>query len=269
VIRVLALLFASGGLASCAGLAIPPPAVTTSSAPPTTAALPAGTYSSVNFQPAVTFTVPDGWVLSQDAARYLALQPVANDALGLYLFRDPSAASQDTSCAAAPEAGVGGTSAELVAWIAQRPGLAVSTPALATIAGVPGLTVDVSLRPDWTQSCPFANGVPAVPLFNSPNVDHWVVVGSERLRLYLLDLAGGGTLVVDVDAFNGDQFPDLTSMSGGVLRSLKLAAPTASSPASAPAGSPAPASGSVPPSGSVPASGSAPASAPASASTAP
>lgn len=230
-------------VAACGGAPLPPPqasqAVVTQ---PPLQALPAGTYTSVSFQPPVTFTVPDGWVLPTDTAPYLTLRPADNDLIGMHLFRDPKAASQDATCAAAPEPGVGGSAAELAAWIQGRPGLVVSSPTMATVGGLTGLSMDVGLKADWKQSCPFANGLPSVPLFNSSGIDHWVVVGNERLRLFLLDVPGGGTVAVDLDAFDGDQIEDLLSRSSGVLRSLQFATGTApagsGAPASAPASSP-------------------------------
>ena len=140
----------------------------------------------------------------------------------MHLFRDPNAASQDASCPAAPEPGVGGSAAELAAWIEQRPGLVVSAPTMATVGGLSGIQLDVGLKSDWTQACPFANGIPSVPLFNSPAIDHWVVVGNERLRLFLLDLPGGGTVVVDLDAFDRSQVEDLIARSAGIVRSLSF-----------------------------------------------
>jgi hypothetical protein len=221
-------------VAACGGAPLPPPVTAGPSAAPAVTPLPAGTYTSVNFQPAVTFTVPDGWVLETDGPLYLSLRPVDNEMIGIHLFRDPKAASQDPTCPASPEPGVGGTSSELATWIGKRPGLAVSSPAMATVGGVPGTTIDVGLAADWTQSCPFANGTPAVPLFNSPAIDHWVVVGNERLRLYLLDVAAGATVVVDLDAYDGDQIEDLIARSAGILRSLKFGpvAPASAAPAS-------------------------------------
>ena len=104
MIRGLASLVAVVAVAGCTGAGLPPPGTDVPTAP-TVTALPAGTYTSVNFQPAVTFTVPDGWVLGQDGAGYLQLHPVGNDLVGIHLFRDPQAASQDAACPAAPEPG--------------------------------------------------------------------------------------------------------------------------------------------------------------------
>ena len=178
-------------VAACGGAPLPPPQASQAAVTqPPLQALAAGTYTSVGFQPPVTFTVPDGWVLPTDSAPYLTLRPQDNDLIGIHLFRDPMAASQDATCAAAPEPGVGGSAAELAAWIQGRPGLVVSTPTMATVGGLTGLSMDVGLKAGWKQSCPFANGLPSVPLFNSSGIDHWVVVGNERLRLFLLDLPG-------------------------------------------------------------------------------
>ena len=72
------------------------------------------------------------------------------------------------------------------------PGCPSAPPGMASVGGLRGVALDVALQPSWTEACPFANGVPSVPLFNSPEIDHWVVVGNERLRVHLLDLPGGG-----------------------------------------------------------------------------
>lgn len=228
VFRGLALVTSVLLAAACGGASPPPPAASTNASAPAATPLPAGTYNSLSFQPAVTFTVPDGWLLAEDTSLYLALYPAANDLIGLHIFRDPKAAGQDATCPAAAEPGVGGTSSELVKWIRERPGLVVSTPAMATVGGLPGTAIDIGLKADWTQACPFSGGTPAVPLFHSAAIDHWVVVGNERLRLYLLDLPGGGTVVVDQDAFDGSQIEALVSQSSGLLRSLKFDTATAS-----------------------------------------
>lgn len=209
--------------AGCGGAELAPPPGTSPAGQPAVTAMPAGTYSSVSFQPAVTFTVPDGWIKREDSGLYLSLYPVDNDLIGVHLFRDPMAASQDASCPAQPEPGVGGTSSELATWFASRPGLVVGAPTMATVGGLRGVAIDVALKADWTQACPFSNGVPAVPLINSPDIDHWVVVGNERLRLFLLDLPDGGLVAVDIDAFDGSQIEDLLARSNSIVRSLQFA----------------------------------------------
>ena len=189
----------------------------------TATAMPAGTYTSKVFQPAVTYTVPDGWVVGADQPSYLELHPVETDVLGIHLFLNPVASSQDKACPTTPEPGVGKTSTELMTWMRGLKGLVVGTPALVTVGTLRGVSVDIGLAPDWTQSCSFANGIPTVPLIQNADIDRWVIAGGERLRLYLLDLAGGGTLAVDIDDFNGSQITQLIGEAAPIVKTLQVA----------------------------------------------
>jgi hypothetical protein len=220
VIRGLASLALLLAVTACGGSSASPAAGS-----PTATAMPAGTYTSTLFQPAVTFTVPDGWAMPLDTPPYLQLIPAGSEVLGIHLFRDPVAASQDPACPATPEPGVGTTSTELVAWLRGRPGLVVGTPVMATVGGLRGVSIDVAIRNGWTTSCPFAGGSPTVPLITSKTAAyHWVIVGNERLRFYVLDLPGGGTVIVDVDAYDGTQYDALIRSAAPIVRSMQFAA---------------------------------------------
>lgn len=193
-------------------------------ASPAVPALPPGTYTSKVFKPQVTFTVPAGWALLTDSATYFQLTPAGSDVVGIHLFRDPLAASQDPACPDTPEPGVGRTALELSAWIRERPGLTVSAPKIVTVGGLRGTELELAIADGWTASCPFANGLPTVPLFVGSDGEYrWVVVGSERLRLDLLDVPGGGTLVVDADAFEGSLYDDLIAAATPIVGSLRFA----------------------------------------------
>ena len=109
---------------------------------------------------------------------------------------------------------------------------------MATVGGLSGIQLDVGLKSDWTPSCPSPTASRPSPCSTVPAIDHWVVVGNERLRLFLLDLPGGGTVVVDLDAFDGDQVEDLIARSAGIVRSLSF--DTSAAPASALPSLPAP-----------------------------
>jgi hypothetical protein len=205
-------------VAACGGSPAPSPSG------PTDSPLPAGTYTSTLFQPAVTFTVPDGWVLDTDTAGYLQLRPAGQSILGVHLFRGVTAASQDVQCPTEAQAGIGTTSSELVAWMRSLKGLVVTSPAMATIGGLRGVSVDIGIAPTWTQSCPFANGLPAVPLLVEPGTGlRWVLAGGERLRMYLLDLPDGGTLIIDIDDFDGSQFGTFVGVVAPIVKSFQFA----------------------------------------------
>ncbi len=199
------------------------PAASESPGAPSESPLPAGSYTSTVFQPAVTFTVPGGWVLATDLAGYLQLRPAGQDLLGIYLFRGVSAASQDASCPTDPQPGIGASSIELVAWIRSLDGLTVSSPAMVTVGGLRGSSIDIGIVSGWTHSCPFANGVPTVPLLVDQGTGlRWVIAGGERLRLYVLDLPDGGTLIVDIDDFDGSRLTAFMGVALPIVTSLKF-----------------------------------------------
>jgi hypothetical protein len=219
---LVAVLVVSGALQGLLG-----PAGTPSPSRP--AALPAGTYRSQAFKPQLTFTVPAGWWLASDSADFLELLPVDSDQVGIYLFRDPSAASQDAACPLSPEPSVGALSIDLSTWIRSRPGFVTSNPRLAQVGGLRGVELDVGIVDTWTASCPFANGAPTVPLFvDQASGLRWVVAGSERLRLSLLDVPGGGTVVVDVDAFDGSLMAGFLNRATPIVQGFRFGTPSAS-----------------------------------------
>lgn len=206
--------------AGCGTGASPTPAPTSSRV-----ALPAGTYSSVAFAPSISFTLPDGWLIAADTADYLALQPVTSDVTGIHVFRSPIAASQELDCPIAAAPGVGTTAQDLVDWIRARPGLTVGDPSPVTNGGLVGLQVDVAIVDGWAVSCPFANGIPTVPLLVSPTDPgfRWVIAGSERLRLNILDVPGEGIVVVDIDAFDGSLMDSFLPSAAPIVESIRFA----------------------------------------------
>ncbi len=186
--------------------------------------VPAGTHTTSVFKPAATYTVGDGWVIAADAADYFGLLLAADTNNGIHLFHNPQALSEDSSCPAAAQPGVGTSAAALVAWIRSVEGLNVSQPIMVTLAGLPATQLDVSIHTNWTQTCSFSNGVPTAPLFFRASVaSGWWVGGDEKLRLYLVDVPGQGTVAVDVDSFAGDGFGDLLTRSSPVVKSLSFA----------------------------------------------
>jgi hypothetical protein len=209
-------------VSGCGGGASPSP----TSAPATPrAALAAGEYTTGAFSPAITYALPDGWLVAGDGATYFALQPVATDAFGIHVFRSPLPASQDAACPIAAVPDVGATASELMDWIVARPGLAAGEPASVTLGGLFGRQVDLAIVEGWAASCPFANGLPTVPLFVSAAdpTFRWVIAGSERLRLTILDVPGKGTIVIDIDDFDGSLMDGYLSAASTIVESMRFA----------------------------------------------
>jgi hypothetical protein len=194
------------------------------SADATAAPLAAGTYTTKAFQPATTYTVGTDWTNPADSVAYFNLMPVGDDTNGIHLFHNPAAMSQAAGCPTAAEPGVGSSSLELIAWIRSLKGFVVSSPAMVTVGGVPGTSIDVRIADTWTQSCPFANGIPTVPLFYGKESQlRWAVAGNERLRLMFVDLPGNGTVIVDLDSFDGTGMAALLTNAAPAVKSLSFA----------------------------------------------
>lgn len=195
-----------------------------SASPTGPAPVPAGTHTTTSFQPTTTYTVGAGWVNPADSPDYFNLAVATDENNGIHLFHNPQALSQDASCPAAPAPGVGTTAADLVTWIRSLDGLNTSPPIMVTVGGLPATQMDLSIHTTWTKTCSFANGLPTVPLFYRASVAlGWWVAGDEKLRLYLVDVPGQGTVVVDLDSFAGEGFGDLLTNAAPVVKSLSFA----------------------------------------------
>jgi hypothetical protein len=217
-IMVLALFVLSAIAAGCAGAPAP-----TDTPAPTGTLLAPGLHASTVFGEPLSYRVPVGWENPSDSETYFQIRPAGSELAAIHIFLDPFAASQAESCPGERQPYIGTTSSELAAWIADRAGLAVSRPILASVGGLTGVMLDIRIAEGWRPSCPFADGLPTVPLITrAPGGYHWIVAGNERLRLYLLDRPGGGTVVVDIDAFDGRLFDELLRQAAPVVDSFSF-----------------------------------------------
>jgi hypothetical protein len=182
-----------------------------------------GPHTSISLRPGLRYTVPAGWRNDADRPTSFELRPDGFRNGGLFLFRDVTVASQDEACTRVPEPDVGRTADEFVAWLVAREGLVVTRPVPVSVGGLSGQMVDVSLAQDWTFSCPFAQGIPSIPLFTSldPGGVYWAIAGSERMRLYVLRV-DDGILLIDIDAFIGADFPELLAQAAPVVQSFEF-----------------------------------------------
>jgi hypothetical protein len=113
----------------------------------------AGTYTTVQFEPPLTYTVPDGWSNPDDLpGEFMLLPPGANvhgvdpgrsDYIGVY--STTAAPLQD--CSGRPDKTVPRSAEDYVAWLEANPALDVSDPVQITVGIHEGTSVDVALRP--------------------------------------------------------------------------------------------------------------------------
>jgi hypothetical protein len=185
---------------------------------PSAGILPAGTHTSKSFTPGLTFTVPEGWINDADTA--------GSPGYGFYsLFPDTPANRTEYARTGSADKGMsivsnllrpyfmceawednrGATAAEMAAAVAGNEAFATTGPIDVTIGGLTGKQVNLSLNPDWTETCP--DGVPTS------------VLADQRTRAIFLDHPGGPPLVMfvgsvhaaDHEAFMAEAMPVIES----------------------------------------------------------
>ena len=130
----------------------------------------AGFHSTGTFTPPFRYSLPhDGWQNWEDWERtYLLMPPgevpqeTQSDTQEMIVVaRGIAAAPADCS-----ESGLepSDSATAVAAAIAAHPGLVVTEAESASIGGIDGVVIDVSMDSGWTESCPFRPGVPLVPL---------------------------------------------------------------------------------------------------------
>jgi hypothetical protein len=200
---------------------------------PCQGSLEPGTYSASFFEHPVQyeFTIPDaGWTWYYSGNLRIVTDDTPTDGLtryseGIYIVRDPLAAS--STCEEVPEPGVGRSVDELARWLEQRPGLDISSRGPVTIGGLRGLRMDIVIDPGWKKTCPFSEGLPAVPLVvNTADFGgyHMAIVPGLSMRWFLLPWQGG-VLLVDIDNSKGRMSPEeLLAAATPIVESLEFSA---------------------------------------------
>jgi len=202
--------------------------------------LDAGTHKSSAFNPftpltayrydygRLEYTVPDGWSNSVDGASgFFLVKQGAPDDGGILVFQTALADSQAEGCPGTVEPNVGATASALSTWLSTLLGLNTTSPVAVTIGGLSGFTLDVSVDPAWTRTCGFSNGEPYVPLFTNglytedTNFD-WGIGGDGRMRLFLLDLPDGRTMLIDVEAHDKATWDALVDDASAIVETFKF-----------------------------------------------
>jgi len=174
----------------------------------------AGTYTTQQFHPTLTYTVPEGWSNYEDLPGQFLLLPPGADISGVdpgtsdYIGVYASTAAPRQDCSGRPDRSVPASAADYLAWLRANPALHVSAAEPITIAAHEGNTVEVSLRPGkgpcsdpaagLDSFAEFAIGVPPSEFSASviPTLDYRLDVFDLEDRMFLILVAeprGGGS----------------------------------------------------------------------------
>lgn len=185
-----------------------------------------GPYKTQLFVPVFSHFVAEGWDNIVDSPNEYHLMRSDPDgeatAIGIYMFRD--VATQAATCEDKPETGIGRTAADMTAYMRNHRGLITTEPEVVNVGGLGGESIEVTLDPSWTQTCHYSGGEPNVPLFWGSQADsglEWSVGPGAKSRFYILDMPGGGNILMDIAAASdGAEFDALREASIPVIESI-------------------------------------------------
>jgi hypothetical protein len=184
-----------------------------------------GAHRSGLFIPPIDYIIPldspVAWDNPEDRPGTFTLHPAGPEGDAIFFFRDVRLLTE--GCNPVFDESVGNTASEIAAWMTANPALTATPVEPVTHGGLRGLLLDISASGTYTTLCPeeqrgYPAGVAIVPLFAGAGSGEltWYVGGDERMRLYLLDMPGGGNLVISIDAMVGD-FETLLDVAQRVL----------------------------------------------------
>jgi hypothetical protein len=86
------------------------------------------------------------------------------------------------------------------------------------------MQLDIEIDPEWRRTCPFSEGLPAVPLiFNGAaplGGYHWAIVPEQSLRWFILDSEDGVIIVNLEDDPGGLSHEELMRAGGEIVESF-------------------------------------------------
>jgi hypothetical protein len=182
--------------------------------------LAAGTYRTDSFQPAIVYSVTDGWINTEDLDGRFRLtrvhhrRPVSTSESFIAIYRDgfPEAAA----CTQPSTAG-GNSGTEMFNRWLHNPAVTATQPTAVNVGGLSGHMLTITRSPSASDDCPRPRGSTSSPL------------GGTKM-LYLLT-AGAATIIIDVTHAPGrdtvDQYRQLTDP---VINSLAIFPPRAPDP---------------------------------------
>lgn len=166
----------------------------------------------------VSYVLPNQWMVTNDDVSMLRIESMGGYDSFVAIVPDWVAASQ-SQCTADPEPGVGASVDDLVAWLSAHPGLVTTEPEPTTIGGLAGRTLDITVDPAWSGSCPGA-----VNLFTRAQMTGsggtWVIPRAAKARVSVLEAAAGHTVTVYIQTNEASKFDGYIAASLRLIESL-------------------------------------------------
>jgi serine/threonine-protein kinase len=175
--------------------------------------MPAGTYTTRSFKPALTFTVPVGWTNFNDSEGNFGIVPPSGDwaaTINGYPPTDRIGVWQrvaPTGSRCGDDASTVRSAAAYLHWLEADPGLSITNLRRVTVGGLSGFVLDMRIRRSWKETCKWSHGAPAIQFLHgmAPTAPQMIVniwPQPFATRLYLLDY-NRATFGIEIDAVEG------------------------------------------------------------------
>jgi hypothetical protein len=159
--------------------------------------LETGTYTTVSFSPAITYTVPAGWTNGEDLPGNFLLQ-LEDDIRYIGIYRDANAPYK---CEEYPDPDVSQKVSDYTRWLRRHPLLRVTKPIPVSLGGLHGVVMEISKAPGTEgEGCTYEEGaitgaVPFIVGGRGPASLHHVIMDGWKERLYLLRYKRGNVAI--------------------------------------------------------------------------
>lgn len=175
-----------------------------------------GTYTTIRFQPAITYTVPEGWTNLEDLEGNFLLQRSADIrdmevSTGPFVGVYQNVAAPD-GCNERQDPKVGQSVNDLIAWFQANEQLSVTEPQPVTIGGLKGFYIDVAKASDapgcsWELEAKYGKFAPLIIGGGISQLLHVSLNPEWKERLYLLSFGEDGNVLIEVGP-EGGSLPD-------------------------------------------------------------
>lgn len=184
-----------------------------------------GTYTTVAFQPALTYTVPEGWTNLEDLAGNFLLQRITDFrnqdiSTGPFVGVYQNVAVPD-GCNESRDPKIGQSVDNLIAWFQANDQLTITDPQPVTIGTLTGVYIDVAKAPDalgcsWELEAKYGKFVPLIIGGGISELYHVSITPEWQERLYILSFGNDGNVVIEVGP-EGSSLPDYLAVVEPVL----------------------------------------------------
>jgi hypothetical protein len=181
-------------------------------------------FTSSTFQPALRFEAPASWVFN-DGLRASGLDvPAASPGGGgsIGLMTAPFVDFADRDCSDRAPAGLGTSIAEVVAALAGDPRLLTTPPQAVTMGDRTGQTLDIQIASDWSGTCAWSDGMPAVLILSATDAGPaYGLRGPERARLIFLDV-GESVVSIAISPSDASTFEAFLAQTTPIVDSMRF-----------------------------------------------